>query len=123
MARLPRDAHHLRAVAGADLAAVFVPGDVPDVMQAVLNPPVAAHEVGRLLPGGVYRGQRGDCVRGLGAAFGLTAAAHGPGTGDPDGLLRVREQQALSAGAGRVGYCGLLQRSGLSPSVSAVSAL
>jgi hypothetical protein len=52
--------HDVGAVAGADLAGVFAEGDVADVVQAVLDAPVAADEVGQSGGAGLGVGQAGD---------------------------------------------------------------
>jgi hypothetical protein len=54
------------AVAGEGLGSVFVPGDVADVVDAVLDAPVAADEVVHLGWAGLVGGEAGEVVGGFG---------------------------------------------------------
>jgi hypothetical protein len=88
--------HDLRRGPGAELGGVCCEGDVADVVQAVLDRPVAADEVGQPGGAGLRMGQAGDRVGGLGlaAASGAPVADLG---GDPEDLGGVREAQAAHA--------------------------
>ena len=54
-------------VAHIDAVAVFVVGEVADIVQAVLDVPVVADQVRQLLGSGPVGGQRGECVGHCGA--------------------------------------------------------
>ncbi len=54
-------------VAHIDAAAVFVVGEVADIVQAVLDVPVVADQGRQLLGSGPVGGQRGECVDHCGA--------------------------------------------------------
>jgi site-specific recombinase XerD len=85
--------HDSGAVAGADLGAVLVVGHVADPVQAVLDGPVAAQDVGEFGGVGLDRGQGGDRVDGLGRPLHLRLRAAGrpAASDDLDGLGGVRE--------------------------------
>jgi len=83
------------AVAGERLGAVFVVGDVADVVDAVLDAPVTADELVEFRGASQLCGEAGEVVGGLGRAdLVVEVAAFAV---DPDDLLRVGEQ---------AGWCG-----------------
>ena len=60
--QVPQRGHGAGSGVGADLAAVFVVGDVADPVQAVFYGPVAADPGGEFGCGGLLGGQAGDHV-------------------------------------------------------------
>lgn len=60
--RVPERRHLLRAMAGANLAVVFLKGHIADPMQPILDAPVAAHQRRQLCRVSAGAGQRGDAV-------------------------------------------------------------
>ena len=76
--------HDLGGRAGPDLGAVFVEGDVADVVGAVLDPPVAADERGDVGGVGLAGGQAADPVGGFGPNR-VAGQAEGFAV-DPEGL-------------------------------------
>jgi hypothetical protein len=85
------------AVAGEGLGSVFVVGDVSDVVDPVLDAPVAAGEVVELWGAGLVRWDAGEVERGLGGDGDVVEGAAFPV--DPDDLGGVGEQ-ALGCGCG-----------------------
>src|SRR4051812_23886434 len=82
--------HDLGSGAGADLGAVLVVGDVPHVVDLVLDVPVAADPGGELGGFGLVQVQAGDGIDGLGGEpLRLIQAA--PATADLQRLRGVRE--------------------------------
>ena len=85
IAALVRQARCARQVAHPDPAAILVVGEVPHVVQAVLDVPVVADPHRQLRGRGLLRRQRGQRVAHFGA--GLAGLEHMPLALDADGLL------------------------------------
>src|SRR5208282_6499110 len=86
--------HDAGPVAGADLGAVLVVGDVADPVQPVFDSPVAADDAGEVGGPGLDDGQRGDRVDRLGRPLGAVLPGQRPSAADdPNGLGGVREGQ------------------------------
>jgi len=79
-------------VAGEGLGAVFVVGDVADVVDAVLDAPVASDERVELFWACLVSGEAGEVVGGLGRDRFVVERC--PFAVDPHDLVGVREQAA-----------------------------
>ena len=88
--KVAQGGHDAGAVAGADLGAVLVEGDVTDPVQAVFHAPVAADPGRELGIGGLRGSQAGNRIDDFGPPF-LVVELAGAAS-DLDRLGSVREQ-------------------------------
>ena len=100
--------HHLRPVAFAHLASVFVQGDVAHVVEAVLDRPVASGERKELLGRGPIGGAAGQAADDLALDLGgLAGAAMLADAFDLEDLLAVREGEVVVEVGGGPDAAGL----------------
>ncbi len=78
--QIAQGGHHLWRIAGTQTRAVLPKGDVTDIMQRVLNTPVAAHEREQARRRSEHGGKGGDQIDDL--LGGLVGATHGDGAGE-----------------------------------------
>ena len=103
--------------AGADLAAIFIKGDIPDVVEFVFDPPVPASKGEEVLGAGLSGRKAGDGVGDLGLDF--AGALADASTFDPAELLDVGPGLTEAAG---VADAGILGRVGQRPEDAALIA-
>lgn len=90
--QVSKRSHDLGAISPADAAAVFIIGDIADIMEAVFNGPMAsgqAHEAGR---SGLLGAEAGNSIDGFGAFF----------AGDEFGGMALDAKDLAGIGKGQV---------------------
>ena len=84
--QIAQGGEHVGSGAGAERRAIFAKGDIADVMQAVLDVPVAPHQGQQALRAGLCRREGGDEIHGLLAGLarssGRDVSAEAPHLGD-----------------------------------------
>jgi len=96
---IPESGHDPRAVSGSDLGAIFIKGDIPDIIQAILDRPVAAVELQKAAGQSFLRGEAGNPIDYLFAS--LTAFHFGELPLDDEDLAEVRKLKVvIQLGAG-----------------------
>lgn len=90
---IPEGGHDAGSISGSNLGAIFIKGDIPDIIQAILDRPVAAVELQEAAGEGFLRGEAGNPIDCLFAS--LTALHFGELSLDGEDLADRRKLKVV----------------------------
>lgn len=91
--KIPKGGHDAGSVSGSNLRAIFIKGDIPDIIQAILDRPVAAVELQEAAGQGLVRSEAGHPIDCLFAS--LTAVHFGELPMDTEDLANIRKLKVV----------------------------